>query len=96
MIDFRYLLLLRSVIYTTSTNKLSEHGGFAHDDVNVALMLMGSNLQPMVSEDQVETTQASKHVTSVLYRGLPVIHMIMSRANKASLHIQYTTASTAD
>lgn len=54
------------VIYTTSTSKLSEHGGFAHDDTNVALMLMGTNLNPMISEDEVETKQIAVTILDAL------------------------------
>jgi predicted AlkP superfamily pyrophosphatase or phosphodiesterase len=32
------------VIYTTSTAKIAEHGGFNHDDTNVAMLFSGPNL----------------------------------------------------
>ena len=34
------------VTYTGSTKKLAEHGGFAHDDTNVILLLSNSCVHP--------------------------------------------------
>ena len=40
------------VTYSGSTAKLAEHGGFAHDDTNVILLLSNSSFQPRRSAPQ--------------------------------------------
>jgi hypothetical protein len=44
------------LIYTGGT-KLAEHGGFAHDDRNVALLVAHPDLSSRVSQEEVETRQ---------------------------------------
>jgi predicted AlkP superfamily pyrophosphatase or phosphodiesterase len=46
------------LIYTSGT-KLAEHGGFANDDRNVALMVYNPGLSPNTVSDQVETRQVA-------------------------------------
>lgn len=53
------------VIYTTGT-KLAEHGGFAHDDRNVALLVSAPGLDAGVVQQQVFTTQIAPTILTVL------------------------------
>jgi len=43
------------VIYTGSKRKLSEHGGFSHDDTNVIMLLSNPSLHAKTVTDPVET-----------------------------------------
>jgi hypothetical protein len=43
------------VTYSSSTEKLSEHGGFAHDDTNVVLLLSNPSFQPKTVNTVVGT-----------------------------------------
>jgi len=54
------------VVYTGSTKKQAEHGGFAHDDTNVILLVSNPNLQPATVTSFVETTQVAPTILQVL------------------------------
>jgi hypothetical protein len=54
------------VTYTGSTKKLSEHGGFAHDDTNVMLLLSNPAYSPKTVYSSVGTNQVAPTVLSVL------------------------------
>ena len=56
------------VIYTGSTVKVAEHGGFTHDDTNVALLVSGAGVSaPGTSDTQyVETTQVAPTILKLL------------------------------
>jgi len=54
------------VVYTGSTKKQAEHGGFAHDDTNVILLVSNPNLQPATVTSFVETTQVAPTIIQVL------------------------------
>jgi arylsulfatase A-like enzyme len=47
------------VVYTGSTKKLAEHGGFAHDDINVMLLLSNPRFRHKTVTSPVETTQVA-------------------------------------
>ena len=47
------------VTYSSSTKKLAEHGGFAHDDTNVVLLLSNPNFQPRTVSAAVGTAQVA-------------------------------------
>jgi hypothetical protein len=53
------------VIYTTGS-KLAEHGGFAQDDRNVALVVSAPRIQGRVVQDVVETRQIAPTILRVL------------------------------
>lgn len=53
------------VIYTGGT-KLAEHGGFAENDRNVALLVSNPNIAPAVSFDNVETRQIAPTILKAL------------------------------
>jgi hypothetical protein len=54
------------VTYSGSTAKLSEHGGFAHDDTNVIMLLSNSSFQPMTVRAAVGTAQVAPTILSAL------------------------------
>lgn len=54
------------MVYTGSTKKQAEHGGFAHDDTNVILLVSNPNLQPATVTSFVETTQVAPTIIQVL------------------------------
>jgi predicted AlkP superfamily pyrophosphatase or phosphodiesterase len=53
------------LIYT-SGSKLAEHGGFANDDRNVALLLSNPGITSSIVNDSVETRQIASTILSVL------------------------------
>jgi predicted AlkP superfamily pyrophosphatase or phosphodiesterase len=53
------------LIYTGGT-KLAEHGGFAQDDRNVALLVANPALRPRTFNDEVETRQIAPTILQVL------------------------------
>ncbi|MBV9441601.1 MAG: alkaline phosphatase family protein [Acidobacteriaceae bacterium] len=54
------------VIYTTSSKKQEEHGGFAHDDTNVMLLLANPLLYPSTITAEVQTAQVAPTVLKAL------------------------------
>ena len=56
------------VIYTGSVVKVSEHGGFSHDDTNVALLVSGAGVSApgSVNTQYVETTQVAPTILKLL------------------------------
>jgi Type I phosphodiesterase / nucleotide pyrophosphatase len=52
--------------YSGSTKKLAEHGGFAHDDVNVILLLSNPSFEPMTITTPVETLQIAPTILKAL------------------------------
>src|ERR1051326_7334290 len=54
------------VIYTGSLKKQSEHGGFAHDDTNVMLLVSNPNLSADTVTSFVETTQVAPTILNML------------------------------
>jgi hypothetical protein len=54
------------VTYSGSTSKLSEHGGFAHDDTNVILLLSNPAFQPEMVRTSVGTVQVAPTILKAL------------------------------
>ncbi len=54
------------VTYTGSTSKQSEHGGFAHDDTNVILLLSHSSFEPSTVRAAVGTVQVAPTILKAL------------------------------
>jgi Type I phosphodiesterase / nucleotide pyrophosphatase len=54
------------VTYTGSSAKLSEHGGFAHDDTNVILLLSNPALEPRTVYSGVGTNQVAPTILHAL------------------------------
>ncbi len=72
------------VTYSGSTSKLAEHGGFAHDDTNVVLLLSNPSFQPQTVRSGVGTAQVAPTIlqalgmnpsslTAVVAEGTPVL-----------------------
>jgi hypothetical protein len=54
------------VVYTGSSKKQAEHGGFAHDDTNVMLVVSNPGLKAHRVETAVETTQVAPTILQAL------------------------------
>lgn len=54
------------VIYTGSTKKQEEHGGFAHDDTNVVMLLSNPGLRRRSVYSEVETIQVAPTILKTL------------------------------
>jgi hypothetical protein len=54
------------VIYTGSARKLMEHGGFAHDDTNVMLLLSNPSFEPKEMTGPVQTAQVAPTILKAL------------------------------
>ena len=54
------------VTYSGSTAKLAEHGGFAHDDTNVILLLSNSSFEPGTVRAVVGTAQVAPTILQAL------------------------------
>lgn len=54
------------VVYTGSTKKQSEHGGYAWDDTNVMMLVSNPGLQKKTSHAFVETPQIAPTILQLL------------------------------
>jgi hypothetical protein len=54
------------VTYTTSTKKQEEHGGFAHDDTNVVLLLSNPSFKHKTVNAEVGTAQVAPTILQAL------------------------------
>jgi hypothetical protein len=54
------------VIYTGSSKKQAEHGGFAHDDTNVMLLVSNPHIHSSTITTFVETTQVAPTILKIL------------------------------
>jgi hypothetical protein len=54
------------VVYTGGTKKLSEHGGFSHDDTNVMMLVSNPVLSPTTVSTPVETMQVAPTILEAL------------------------------
>ena len=54
------------VTYSGSTKKLAEHGGFAHDDTNVMMLVSNPNIQPHTVTIPVTTMQVAPTILKAL------------------------------
>ena len=54
------------VIYTGGTKKVAEHGGFAHDDTNVMMLVSRPDLQPRTFFAPVQTAEVAPTVLKLL------------------------------
>jgi hypothetical protein len=54
------------VTYSGSTKKLAEHGGFAHDDTNVVMLLSNPSFQPKTVYAGVGTAQVAPTILQAL------------------------------
>jgi hypothetical protein len=54
------------IIYTGSSKKQEEHGGFAHDDTNVMMLLSNPSFSPKLLSTPVETMQVAPTILKAL------------------------------
>jgi arylsulfatase A-like enzyme len=54
------------VIYTGSARKLMEHGGFAHDDTNVMMLLSNPRFEHKTIKGPVQTAQVAPTILKAL------------------------------
>jgi arylsulfatase A-like enzyme len=54
------------VVYTGSTKKQEEHGGFSHDDTNVVLLLSNPDLRKKTVQAEVQAVQVAPTILQVL------------------------------
>jgi hypothetical protein len=54
------------VTYSKSTAKQAEHGGFAHDDTNVMMLVSNPNFVPKIITTPVQTAQVAPTILKVL------------------------------
>ena len=54
------------VIYTGSSKKQEEHGGFAHDDTNVMLLLSNPSFDAKTVTAEVQTAQVAPTILQAL------------------------------
>jgi arylsulfatase A-like enzyme len=54
------------VVYTGSSKKQAEHGGFAQDDTNVMLLVSNPSFEPGIVTSFVETTQVAPTILEAL------------------------------
>jgi arylsulfatase A-like enzyme len=54
------------VVYTGNLKKQSEHGGFAHDDTNVMLLVSNPGIRPRTIHSFVETPQVAPTILRLL------------------------------
>ena len=54
------------VVYTGSAKKQSEHGGFAHDDTNVMLLVSNPRMADKTVSSFVETSQVAPTILKLL------------------------------
>jgi hypothetical protein len=54
------------VTYSGSSKKQAEHGGFAHDDTNVMMLLANPTLRPATVTGPVETMQVAPTILRAL------------------------------
>jgi hypothetical protein len=56
----------QGVVYTGSSKKQAEHGGFSHDDTNVIMLLSNPKFRAKTVTSQVETTQVAPTILKAL------------------------------
>jgi hypothetical protein len=71
------------VTYSGSTAKLAEHGGFAHDDTNVILLLSNPSFDPQTVRAEVGTAQVAPTILQAL--GLDPSELSAVRAEGTSV-----------
>ncbi len=54
------------VVYTGGTKKIAEHGGFAHDDRAVMMLVANPSIEPATINSPVETAQIAPTILDVL------------------------------
>jgi hypothetical protein len=78
------------VIYTASTGKIAEHGGFAEDDVHVGLLVSNPGLHPRRIESRVETRQVAPTILKALGLDPDLLQSVQSEHTRVLPGIQFS------
>jgi hypothetical protein len=84
------------VIYTGSKRKLEEHGGFAHDDTNVMLLVSNPSLPAATITSPVETMQVAPTILTVLGLNPNSLQAVQKEGTQALPGIPFTAGHSGD
>jgi hypothetical protein len=77
------------VTYSSSHKKLAEHGGFAHDDTNVVLLLSKPNFRPMTVSAAVGTAQVAPTILRALGLNPNALNAVVAEGTGVLPSIQF-------
>ncbi len=80
------------VTYSGSTKKLAEHGGFAHDDTNVILLLSNPAFQPQTVREGVGTVQVAPTILQALGINPSSLSAVVAEGTSVLPTVQLTPA----
>jgi hypothetical protein len=80
------------IIYTGSLAKQSEHGGFAHDDTNVMMLLSNPSFSPKLFSNPVETAQVAPTILKALGLDPNALVAVRSEGTQALPGLPYSAA----
>ncbi len=81
------------IIYTGSLAKQSEHGGFAHDDTNVMMLLSNPSFSPKLFSNPVETAQVAPTILKALGLDPKALVAVRSEGTQALPGVPYSSGS---
>ena len=79
------------VIYTGGKKKISEHGGFAHDDLNVMLLVSNARLSPATVTVPVTTTQVAPTILTALGINPSLLQAVQKEKTQVLPGVSFTT-----
>jgi hypothetical protein len=79
------------VTYSGSTKKLEEHGGFAHDDTNVVLLLSNPSFQPQTVRAAVGTAQVAPTILQALGMDPSALDAVRSEGTPVLPAVQFSS-----
>jgi type I phosphodiesterase/nucleotide pyrophosphatase len=80
------------VTYSGSTSKLAEHGGFAHDDTNVVLLLSNPSFQAQTVRAAVGTAQVAPTILQALGIDPSALDAVQSEGTPVLPAVQFPSA----
>ena len=81
------------VTYTGSSSKLSEHGGFSHDDTNVILLVSNPAFEPRTVYENVGTMQVAPTVLKALELNPASLDGVRLEGTSVLPHITFPTVN---
>lgn len=81
------------IIYTGSTKKQEEHGGFAHDDTNVMMLLSNPSFSPKLFSNPVDTAQVAPTILKALGLDPDALVAVRSEGTQALPGVPYSSGS---
>ena len=79
------------VTYSGSSKKLAEHGGFAHDDVNVIMLVSNPGFSPSTVTSPVETAQIAPTILAELGLDPQQLEAVPKRRNPGPARPRFLT-----